>query len=364
VKQAVFKQKTSVGGSGRVILASSNKKVKRRAYVGKEAGAPLEKNEMIPRPKAKPTTPTHVRGIRTGNKPGYYEESPGHLPGGSRRPAARRAGDILDLTLAGRAGVIEGVEEDEAGNFHVSVILDDDPGRDLAAARHPAHRFLFVPDEVEPIEEKTELSGSRRVLVAGIGNLFFGDDGFGPAVAQHLSGVDLPQGVDVFDFGIRGVDLSYALGKRYDAAILVDAVPPAGLPGRLHLIELDAPGKEERVVFDGHRMDPLAVLGTAHRLGGLSGGDRPRSGTMHTLGRQARCQTGRDRNVATGKRERKGALNEESDSLCGGRDCDPADCEEVRPGSHPGDQAGAHVRPATAADGHAGGIRADLCSRK
>lgn len=164
--------------------------------------------------------------------------------------------------------MIDGLEEDDRGAAHVVVVLESDPGRDLAATRHPAHRFFFAPDELELLEENTQASASRRVLVAGIGNVFFGDDGFGAAVAQRLAAMELPPGMEVADFGIRGLDLAYALGQPYDAAILVDAVAPGGSPGRLRVIEPDADGAQA-AFLDGHRMDPVAVLRLARRLGGL-----------------------------------------------------------------------------------------------
>ncbi len=106
-----------------------------------------------------------------------------------------------------------------------------------------------------------------RVLVAGIGNIFFGDDGFGVEVAKRLSASCLPPGVDVAEFGIRGMDLVYALGRPYDAAILVDAVPRGSPPGTIHVIEPDhddIPG-----IPEGHRMDPVAVLSLARKIGPL-----------------------------------------------------------------------------------------------
>jgi hydrogenase maturation protease len=189
-------------------------------------------------------------------------------PGRRVRLKPRRVGDTLDSALTGRVAVIEGIEQDEAGIAHVAVVLEDDPGRDLAPARHPAHRFFFAPEEIEPIDEGAGPSMSKRVLVAGIGNVFLGDDGFGPAVAQRLAGMELAREVEVADFGIRGLDLAYALGRPYEAVILVDTVARGGLPGQLQVIEPDL-GSEDAGPFDSHRMDPLAVLQLARRLGSL-----------------------------------------------------------------------------------------------
>lgn len=187
-------------------------------------------------------------------------------PGSRVRLCPRPGGDILDAVLAGRIARIEGVDEDDAGGIHVSVLLEDDPGRGLADTRHPAHRFFFRPEELEPADGADDVKVSRRVLVAGIGNVFFGDDGFGVEVAKRLLSRDVPAGVDVIEFGIRGMDLAYAL-SQYDAAILVDALPRGAAPGSIHVIQPH--GDDESPVPDAHHMNPLAVLGLAERLGPL-----------------------------------------------------------------------------------------------
>ncbi|MGH9081715.1 MAG: hydrogenase maturation protease, partial [Acidimicrobiales bacterium] len=110
-----------------------------------------------------------------------------------------------------------------------------------------------------------------RVLVAGIGNIFLSDDGFGVEVVNRLSEEPLPPGVRVTDVGIRGLHLAYELLDGYDAVILVDAVPMGEAPGTVAVIEPDdlmtMPGDEAPVV-DAHSMSPEAVLGTLTRLGG------------------------------------------------------------------------------------------------
>jgi hydrogenase maturation protease len=104
-----------------------------------------------------------------------------------------------------------------------------------------------------------------KVLVAGIGNVFFGDDGFGPAVADALRAHALPDGVAVIDFGIRGMDLAFALVGELDAAILVDAIARGGPPGTLYLIE---PAVENSPIgIETHAMDPARVLRFAAMLG-------------------------------------------------------------------------------------------------
>ncbi|HZC28196.1 MAG TPA: hydrogenase maturation protease, partial [Gaiellaceae bacterium] len=132
---------------------------------------------------------------------------------GSRvRLRPREGGDVLDLALAGRTAVVETIEQDADGELHVAVTLDDDPGRDLGDARFPGHRFFFRVDEVEPVTERlAPRSREPRILVAGIGNVFLGDDGFGVAVVRRLVRRELPDGVEVADFGIRGMDLAYSL---------------------------------------------------------------------------------------------------------------------------------------------------------
>ena len=116
---------------------------------------------------------------------------------------------------------------------------------------------------------------TRRVLVAGIGNIFLSDDAFGVEVAHWLSGRALPDGVRVEDYGIRGIHLAYDLLEGYDAMVLVDAVPMGEPPGTLAVIEPDsatlssASPKEGAVpVVDAHTMSPDIVLAALTRLGG------------------------------------------------------------------------------------------------
>ena len=104
-----------------------------------------------------------------------------------------------------------------------------------------------------------------KVLVAGIGNIFFGDDGFGPAVARELAGDAFP-GVKVEDYGIRGMHLAYELTSGYDKAFLIDAVPGGGVPGTLYLVEPGSPARE--TVPDAHRMDLENVFGFLRVIGG------------------------------------------------------------------------------------------------
>jgi hydrogenase maturation protease len=116
---------------------------------------------------------------------------------------------------------------------------------------------------------------SKGVLVAGIGNIFQSDDGFGSEVARRLlAGPPLPEGVSVVDYGIRGVHLAYELLDGYDAAILVDATRQGDAPGTIYVIEPDVEsietdsGLAEAGIVDAHGMDPASVLALLHSLGG------------------------------------------------------------------------------------------------
>jgi hydrogenase maturation protease len=113
----------------------------------------------------------------------------------------------------------------------------------------------------------------QRLLVAGIGNIFLGDDGFGVAVANRLSKEDLPPEIAVRDFGIRGLHLAYAmLDGGYDTTVLVDALPRGGAPGTVYLLEPDlATPATTAGAFDAHAMDPGAVLGMVQTMGGTPG---------------------------------------------------------------------------------------------
>ena len=115
-------------------------------------------------------------------------------------------------------------------------------------------------------------SSAKRILVAGIGNIFLGDDAFGTEVAQRLLRLPPRDGVAVIDFGIRGLDLMYALGDGYDVAILIDAVPRGEEPGTLFLLEplLDGDSAEaSSPPLEAHSMDPLKVLRAVAATGTL-----------------------------------------------------------------------------------------------
>jgi hydrogenase maturation protease len=111
---------------------------------------------------------------------------------------------------------------------------------------------------------------TNRVLVAGIGNIFFGDDAFGCEVAAELLKRSWPDGVNIVDFGIRAYDLAYAIMDGYDAALLIDAAPRGEKPGTVYLLELD-PDRVDSCgdeIVDAHALTPVRVLQLIRALGG------------------------------------------------------------------------------------------------
>jgi hydrogenase maturation protease len=107
-----------------------------------------------------------------------------------------------------------------------------------------------------------------RLLIAGVGNVFLGDDGFGVEVAGRLAAAELPDWADVVDYGIRGMHLAYDLASGYDSLILVDATAQGGAPGTVYLIEPDlgsAGGADDALainpLFNAHGMQPDVVFG-------------------------------------------------------------------------------------------------------
>ena len=187
----------------------------------------------------------------------------------------RKGGDVLDIALAGQTASVEALEQDYEGKFHVCVVLDNDPGRDLGLLRQPGHRFFFDPDEVEPLPNQNtaedRATQKPSILIAGIGNIFLGDDGFGVEVVRRLAARKLPAAVRVADFGIRGFDLAYALQDGYKTTILVDAFPHGQKPGTISVLDPDLNdiGSEEapQAGVDTHGMNPLNVLRMAASMG-------------------------------------------------------------------------------------------------
>ena len=188
----------------------------------------------------------------------------------------RPGGDIFDLALAGRKAIVESIEQDYEGKLHFAVILEEDPGKDLGMLRQPGHRFFFTPEEVEPAGPSRKLTArqtSPRILVACIGNIFLGDDGFGVEVARQLSNRTFPENVRIRDFGIRGYDLAYALLEGDDLVILVDACPRGEAAGTVYVIETDAAvaaATGSPAALDAHTMNPVAVIQLAKSMGPVS----------------------------------------------------------------------------------------------
>jgi hydrogenase maturation protease len=110
-----------------------------------------------------------------------------------------------------------------------------------------------------------------NVLVAGIGNIFLGDDAFGVELAKCLVQHELPLDVRVVDFGIRSYDLAYALMEDWDFVILADALPRGGVPGTLYTMEVESLPDRQSMTLDAHTMDPVAVLQLVEKLGGRLG---------------------------------------------------------------------------------------------
>lgn len=154
----------------------------------------------------------------------------------------------------------------------------------------------------------------RRILVAGIGNVFLGDDGFGVEVAQLLlRRQSLPANVKVVDYGIRGYDVAYEILNDYDATVLIDATPRGDAPGTVYVIEPDLDGgvpdpsdmpDHGQGAFQGHAMTPAAVFALVRTLGGMPRrvlivGCEPESFGDETIGQMGLTETVQ-RAVATG----------------------------------------------------------------
>ena len=125
----------------------------------------------------------------------------------------------------------------------------------------------------------TGVSGNARgrTLVAGIGNVFLSDDGFGVEAVRRLSRQPVPDDVDIVDTGVRGVHLAYQLLDGYRTLVLVDATARGGAPGTVYRIEDPQPAQEGtgEALIDGHRMTPGAVLSLLDALSAGTGGSRP-----------------------------------------------------------------------------------------
>lgn len=118
------------------------------------------------------------------------------------------------------------------------------------------------------------MGGDGQILVGCIGNIFLGDDGFGVEAARALAAGGLPPEATLVDYGIRGLDLAYALLQPWRAVILVDAIGQGGAPGSLYLLEANVEAKIDPVrtgEFNPHAMSPAQVLALARSLGAVTG---------------------------------------------------------------------------------------------
>lgn len=109
-----------------------------------------------------------------------------------------------------------------------------------------------------------------RTLVAGIGNIFLGDDGFGCAVIRALAQYEFPAEVRIVDYGIRGLDLAYALLEPFGTVILVDAIVRGGVPGTIYLLQPADTASHSAASFDPHSMDPAHLMAMARSQGEIT----------------------------------------------------------------------------------------------
>jgi hydrogenase maturation protease len=116
---------------------------------------------------------------------------------------------------------------------------------------------------------------TRQILVAGIGNAWMKDDGFGSEVVKVLSAQTMPDGVSVVDFGTGGLDLAYEVMRGYDGLVLVDISRQGEPPGTLYVMEADPADVdgsiEDGQALDPHGMDPETVLRFVKHVGGWPG---------------------------------------------------------------------------------------------
>jgi hydrogenase maturation protease len=115
----------------------------------------------------------------------------------------------------------------------------------------------------------------RSILIAGVGNAWLRDDGFGGEVARRLAEVELPAGVSVMDAGTGGLDLAYEVMRGYDALVILDVSPQGGEPGTLYVMEPDEAavpgGIDDGDVINPHAMDPQTVLRFVKSVGAWPG---------------------------------------------------------------------------------------------
>jgi hydrogenase maturation protease len=114
-----------------------------------------------------------------------------------------------------------------------------------------------------------------RILVAGVGNSWLRDDGFGGEVARRLEGLELPDGVAVMDAGTGGLDLAYEVMRGYDALVILDVSRQGGDPGTLYVMEVPEESVEAKIddgeAINPHGMDPQTVLRFVRSIGAWPG---------------------------------------------------------------------------------------------
>ncbi|MEP6616308.1 MAG: hydrogenase maturation protease [Ginsengibacter sp.] len=121
------------------------------------------------------------------------------------------------------------------------------------------------------IQMDTIATARKRVMIAGVGNMFLKDDGFGGAVIKKIAHKKFPPGVEVKDFGTGGLKLAYDLMRGYDGLILLDASTRGEKPGTLYMIEPNQdeinPDLQDGGPIDPHGADPATVLRFVKSIG-------------------------------------------------------------------------------------------------
>lgn len=126
--------------------------------------------------------------------------------------------------------------------------------------------------------DELPLKPPARTLIAGVGNIFLGDDGFGVEVVRRLADLPLPPGAEIVDAGVRGVHLAYQMLDGYHTVLLIDASARGGEPGTVYLLDATepaAPACPQSPALDGHFMTPDTVLALLDTLSAGTGGSRP-----------------------------------------------------------------------------------------
>ena len=154
--------------------------------------------------------------------------------------------------------------------------MDDEEERQAETLKPPTASWRPpAPDAPLELHEPDVTNRPKRVLIAGIGNSWQRDDGFGSEVARRLEGRDLPDGVAVIDFGTGGLDLAYQVMYGYDALLMIDISRQGGAPGTLYVMEVDEDEVPSHVedgdALNPHGMDPETVLRFIKLTGGWPG---------------------------------------------------------------------------------------------